>query len=636
MPEDPIPSPYLLKPEGPRPHVTEYSSEYRRFVGYKTFRTPDSRGGAWKKRLRDLATDLMKDPIPGLAELHEFKIRGREVTGVFEVLPGRSLDAAVSELGGLPAPLFLGVVQQLLETVVLAYEHGEIEIFFDPRSIYVWRIGEEVYSGFAACEFHVGHEHETEEWVHWLRQLAILWFYMATGEWMTSYYNLVERDFSQIPQLAASGPMAHFFQALFNPDVEKRVFDLERLRDLIAECDAEIGMEPIHPSAFRVLDRLPHKRQCLNWIVNEEDLPSQYTPATAGRDPRRPTMIPGRDEFSGRSVFLHILPPPSVAGKTLFKISEQAERLHLKPRPDQPVLPVVDSWEINGCRIYAESMPDGPSLAEVLDRVGAGLPLPHVLTAARKIDAALRSAQRAGLIIPSLHPADVFLIATGEGSVQLDDLDWLLDPGAYTARLRALPTGFLHRQDPAHYDADDKGVILNWILGFQQKVRFAKLLARLLSHRELTRPAVKLAIQRASNRKARTASWVRASLLGDLGRALKERPEYRPGWFANNLLRPLRDAEAWRAAAIPHIPSGLIASAAALVLGIGAGLAFHFTSAGPANGPATFAEETEPNRRTPPKNLLPVSGDPFVNPPLTNELEEKEDESGSRIEEEGQ
>ncbi|MFT5465927.1 MAG: hypothetical protein ACI8UO_001023 [Verrucomicrobiales bacterium] len=643
MTEDSSHSLYLLKSEGPRPHVTEYSCEYGRFVGYKQFPIPG--GGAktaWRKRLRELAKDLMEDPIPGLADLHEFKIKGGKVTGVFEVLPGRSLDAAVEELGGLPAPLFLEVVQQLLETVVLAYERGEIEFFFDPRSIYIWRVGEDIFTGFAACEFHVGHEHETSEWVHWLRQLAIVWFYAATGEWVTSYYNLVDRDLSQIPQLAASGPIAHFFDRLFHSDIEKRIFDLERLRELIVVCDEEIGMRPIHPSAMRVLDRLPHKRICLSWIVSEEELPSQYTLAKAGRDSRRPTMIPARDEFTGRSVFLHILPPPSVAGKTLLKISDQAERLHDEPKPNRPVLPIVDSWEINGCRVYAESMPDGPSLAEILDRVGAGLPLEHIITAARKIDAAIRSAERGGLIIPSLHPADVFLISSTPGAIAMDDFDWLRKPGAYVARLRALPTGFLHLQDPAHYQNDHKAVLMRWIIGFPQEVRFSELVARLLSHRELTRPTVKFAIQRASLRHFRTASWVRASLLGDLSRAIGHKPGKKPTW-RSNVLRPFRDAEAWRAAAIPKVPAGLIATAAALVLTLALGLSYMVnrpSNESPGAGQNPYmAEEISTPGSSPPKNLLPVSGDQqLLSPQLTNELEvdENEDEESvpARAEEE--
>lgn len=194
MSNDAALSPYRLGPEGPLPHRTEYSGEHQRFVGFKEFPLPASKGVAWRKRFGKLARDLMENPIPGLAGLHDFQIRPKRIVGVFEVLPGRSLGAVVSELDGLPAPLWIDVAQQLLETVARAQERGEIELFFDPRNIYVWPHQGEIWTGFAACEFHVGREHETREWVHWLRQLAILWFYLATAEWVPSYYSLVERD----------------------------------------------------------------------------------------------------------------------------------------------------------------------------------------------------------------------------------------------------------------------------------------------------------------------------------------------------------------------------------------------------------------------------------------------------------
>ena len=633
MQPDNSPSPYLLKPEGARPHVTEYSAQYGRFVGCKEFPVSDS--VAWRKRLPELAKNLMEDPIPGLAELHDFKIGRKKITGIFEVLPGRSLDAAVEELDGLPAPLFLEVVQQLLETVVLAYERKEVELFFDPRSMYVWRVADEIFTGFAAFEFHVGREHETEEWVHWLRQLAIVWYYIATGEWMTSYYVLVERDFNEIPQLKKSPAMLHFFDRLFDADIKKRIFDLERLRELIAECDDLIGADPIPAKAIRVLDRLPHKRQCLSWMVSEEAFPSQYTLSLDGRDARRPTILPAHDDFAGRSVFLHILPPEAVAGKTMFKICDQAERLHDKPKPDSPVLPIVDSWQIDECRIYAEHAPDGPSVAQILDRVGAGLPLSHGLTAARKIDRAIRRAERSGLIIPSLHPADVFLVSTSSDRLSMDDFDWLRDPMAYAARLRALPTGFLHLQDPAHYQNDHKAVLMYWIIGFSQDVRFSELVARLLSHRELTRPPVKLAIQHASKRRTRTASWVRATLLGDLARVLRDNSNKLPSRMSKTL-RPFRDADAWRAATMPNVPVGLIASAATLVIGLGVGLTvalngdqFGFREANP-----YVAEDQDGQRIEPPTNLLPVSGEDqqmLMSPTLTDE-DDADDQKGQQEE----
>ncbi|MEM7013887.1 MAG: hypothetical protein AAF585_20690, partial [Verrucomicrobiota bacterium] len=602
------PSPYLLKPQGSRPHITEYSCDYGRFIGHKEFPRPQHKD--CKERLQNLAKGLMQDPIPGLAELHDFKLSAKEVSGVFEVLPGQSLDAAVEELEGLPAPLFLLVVQQLLDTVVLAFERGEVELFFDPRSIYVWRHGDDVFTGFAACEFHVGHEHETEEWVHWLRQLAILWYHMATGEWMTSYYVLVDRDLSKIRQLQKSPALLHFFDHLFHPDVEKRVFDLERLHQLIAECDEEIGEEPIPPAAFRVLDRLPHKRICLSWMVSEDEFPSQYTLSLTGRDARRPTIIPAHDEFAGRAVFLHILPPEDVTGKTLQKISDQAELLHDEPKLGLPILPIVDSWEIGECRIYAEHAPDGPSLACVLERVGAGLPLPHVLNAARKIDRAIRQVERAGITIPSYHPADVFLVSTSNDGLSLNDFGWIRDPGAFTVHLRALPTGFLHLQDPAHYENDHKAVIMRWILGTTQKVRFAELVARLLSHRELTRPSVKEAIQRASDRRFKSSSLVRVALLGDLT-AIARNPDSRP---ATSTFRWARDASTWRTAALPHVPPSVLASAAALVLGLGAGLtlalnADRFGFGGSSETPYASDENGTENIAQPPENLLPVSGE---------------------------
>lgn len=611
------PSPYLLKPQGSRPHITEYSCEYGRFIGHKEFPRPQQKD--CKERLQNLAKGLMEDPIPGLAELHDFKLSAKEVSGVFEVLPGRSLDAAVEELDGLPAPLFLTMVQQLLDTVVLAYERGEVELFFDPRSIYVWRLGDDVFTGFAACEFHVGHEHETEEWVHWLRQLAILWYYMATGEWMTSYYVLVERDLSKIRQLRESPALLHFFDHLFHPDVAKRVFDLKHLHQLIAECDEELGEEPISPAAFRVLDRLPHKRQCLSWMVSEEAFPSQYTLSLTGRDARRPTILPAHDDFSGRSVFLHILPPEDLTGKTLQKISDQAEWLYDAPKLDLPILPIVDSWEIGGCRIYAEHEPDGTSLAEVLERVGAGLPLHHVLTVARKVDRAIRQVERASVIIPSYHPADVFLVSTSSAGLSLDDFDWVRDPGAYTVHLRTLPTGFLHLSDPAHYQNDHKAVIMRWILGTTQKVRFAELVARLLSHRELTRPPIKEAIQRASNRRVKSASLVRVALLGDLT-AIARNPDSRP---AKSAFRWARDASTYRAVALPYVPKAALASAAALILGLGAGLTIALNSErfglGESPGNPYAAEESGGNNISePPPDLLPVSGD---NP----DLKKKED-----------
>tara|TARA_R110002096_G_scaffold200639_7_gene384681 strand:+ start:1131 stop:2990 length:1860 start_codon:yes stop_codon:yes gene_type:complete len=596
------------------PLDTHYSAKFQRFVVLRDLTSADVKIGADKEsRLNHLARNLQNQPIPGLATLLDFQTHGERATGVFETLPGHSLDRLVKETNGFADSVWCELALQLLDLCERVYDQDGIGLTLDPRLLYVWQNeSEQISIACATCEFQVTQEQETTLWVYWLRSLSVLWFYMATGEW-ESYFNLTKRNLDDVPQLRDRPQIQEFLDLLFHEDIEFRVFDRRHIRILLEHCEDQIGDHSFPVSFLRRLNSLPSRRRCLDWLPAEREFPAQYCISAAGRDARQPTILPAIDEIANRPVLLHVLPPRKSVDRQMRQLCLQAERWKRSPDPNLPILPIHNSWKSKDCTVFAESSPNGLNLARVLMLSKVGLRVSIALDILRKVDSALRQIDRKGYKIPAIDPTSIYLVASEKRRIDPSNLEWLEDSSSFEVKLRILPTQFLHTNDPATYGADAKIRLIRKIVGVTQEVGFAELAGRLLSRRELALDAVTHAIRRASTYGHRTSSFVRATLLAELQRSLT-RPNSKPAPMSH----APRDMAAWWDTAL--LPMQRVALGTTATLGLVAFL----SSVGLANFSASPSEPltvenedgnlylgTESPVRdaiAPPEDLTPVSG----------------------------
>lgn len=545
-----------------RPHHTTYSAKFQRFIARQTYARPAaSDGEAWSSSIQRLARHLQTQPIPGLAKLLDFQTRGDAASAVFELLPGHSLERIVKETGGLAGSAWCEFAQQLLDLCEQVHDRDGIEIHLDPRALYLWQNeGAQPSIACATCEFSGASAPEANLWVHTLRALAVVWYYMATGSW-ESYHQLTKRDLKEVPQLDDQPEIFEFFELLFHEDVEQRVFDRQQIRALLDACEHQLAHQPFPVSLLRRLNSLPSQRRCFDWLPSERDLPSQYCISATGRDARRPTILPAIDEIANRPVSLHLLPPHKSIDKRLRQLCLQAERWMRNPDEDLPIFPLRDQWKTGDCTTFVESIPNGLSLAQVLSLSGGGLRSPIVLEVLRKVNQALRQVERKGYEIPSIDPMSVFVVAADGKRIDTTQLDWLEEPSRFAVRLRILPTRFLHGNDPATYGADGKSRTIREIVGLPPKTEFAELAARLLCRRELAFDNVKHALHRASAAKQRTSAFLRTKLLSDLQRAI-----LKPHTNPTPALRASQNLATWWNTALFPLQRAALGTAAALSL----------------------------------------------------------------------
>ncbi|MEM1294634.1 MAG: hypothetical protein AAGH89_04670 [Verrucomicrobiota bacterium] len=548
-----------------------------------------------------------------MARLLDFQPCCHGATATFELLPGHSLDRIVKETNGLTNTAWCEFAQQLLDLCESVHDLDGIEIHLDPRSLYLWQNeSKQVSIGCATCEFRSDQTLESNFWVHSLRALSVVWYYMATGSWET-YHQLTKRDLAEVQQLADQPEILEFFELLFHEDVEQRVFDRQQIRDYLDACEQQLSHQSIPVSLLRRLNSLPAQRPCLDWLPSEQQLPSKYCVSVTGRDARQPTIVPAIDEIANRPVSLHLLPPPHSIDKKLRQFCLQSKQWMRNPDGDLPILPLRDQWKTGDCITFVEAFPNGLSLAQILSQSGGGLRFPTVIEVLRKVDRALHQIERKGYEIPSIDPTSVFLVAADGKWIDASDLSWIEDPAHYTIKLRILPTRFLHGNDPAAYGADTKSQVLHEILGTTPEAGFSELAGRLLSRRELALDAVKQILRRSNKSNLRTPASLRTALINDL-----ERYKQNPNTKSKSAMGALCDHAFWR--------NNTPISTQRAAFGIAAGLslitlaflitAIHLSKSKPE---ITIVETenheiyrggdgTDPRLAEPPTNLTPVIG----------------------------
>lgn len=199
----------------PLPQEVFFCQKSQQFVLRKVL-SPANASHRSREQIESAAKALRDNPIEGVSRLYRLEERQGELSGLFGPLAGIPLDRLIQEFGRLPPGLWLTIAQQLLEISAGAHERGDIDLCFEPSKILVRREGDSIRVGFEGCEFHSGAEHEMREWAHWLRQLAIVWYFAATGDW--SRITTASSPIHPIPiQSCKIAPRWSNFSAEFSP-----------------------------------------------------------------------------------------------------------------------------------------------------------------------------------------------------------------------------------------------------------------------------------------------------------------------------------------------------------------------------------------------------------------------------------
>ena len=563
----------------------------RRSILFEVDATPDG----FHERILEEAEAIRQNPVPGLARLLEVDAVDQ---GSFELLPGRSLSNLLDREGALSEVVWHALADQLLTVMARASGRKGLELCFHPASISVWRWSRSrLVTAFGAYAFDLSDRGESlwERWERWSGHLNSLLYFMATGDRVLDPAKISPQGLLKNDALRDKPTVRWVLEQLFTPQTEKKR-QLEDYRHLLAAADEKI-QGSLQPFADAHLSSLPTGDPRIPWMLSEHHLPIEIQPSMRSLQVERPNVLSAVDVRSQANVRLHILPPATTLGLAHQKLLENAWKYSQPGGRSKPFCELTDRWHLGGCQVFAEAIPDGCRLEQLLDRdkpLASGV----VIEIGRKIHAAISRAERLGMEIPSLHPNEVFLTPQNGEMIDFEDFSWLRARTGPAVRLRVLPAHYLHRKNPAELGDDPMGKSIRAHLGHAPVGGFVDIMARLLGEDRLQGAEVSDALQTAAN-----ADFCDVATRHQL---------------LNQLAIILHDAGAEGSkgkivSMFPHDPKTQWATVGAAAL-VSVVIAFFVMTAGPRAVTENFyasgvVEAISPEAQVdPPKELLPVSG----------------------------
>ncbi len=468
------------------------------------------------------ARDWMRKPVPGVAILLGLEKEGKKTFGVFESLPGQSLDSWIMDRGTLSIPDWLEVAEQMVTLAVRLRKHPEVTVQWLPHEFHLWRENDGELR-IALSQFSLGSPNTIPmREKHLVANLALTWHFLLTGESDEAFYGLSGRDFGLVGALQDFTPLIDCFDGLFAAEPELRTEGLAELRQELTEIRE--ALDDLHvPSSgrIRINDRLSQSPGS-GLALSSWEVPEDFTLSAESESDSRGSYSAIHDP-SGREVRLHVVPKPSaqrVASR--WQGAKAAMEEHL-------VSPVLGVYEAGGRvgvvaeRHYSKAI----SLAELIG-VSGGLDLPSAVVVLREIDEAISQAEQLGMERISMNVEDILLVPRGRLSISGEAWEeWTQDRQAFAIRLRPITTGGIRFAQPAGRGRTLADTLIDGLDVPPEQRRVLALAMRLIRIGIVCQPEVASVLLRGSKRRS-SPGFVRHRLVHDLAGLLHADSEHRP------------------------------------------------------------------------------------------------------------